>query len=48
VLVFLFAALPPEYLRLQAFEERLNRRIVVAVAFAIHRWPLAVGLQFFW
>jgi len=31
--------LAPEHLGLQAFEERFNSRIVIAIAFARHRGP---------
>ena len=37
--------LAPDHLGFQAFEERLNRRIVVAVSFAAHRRTQAIGLQ---
>jgi hypothetical protein len=37
--------LTPDHLGLQQFEERLDRCVVVAVAFAAHRWPQALGQQ---
>ena len=37
--------LTPDQLRLQRFEERFKRGVVVAVAFATHRWQQALGLQ---
>ena len=37
--------LPPDQFRLQRFEERLDRRIVVTITLAAHRRTQAVGLQ---
>ena len=37
--------LPPDQFRFQAFEERLDGGVIVAITRATHRWPQAIGLQ---
>jgi len=40
-------ALPPDEFRLQGFEERLDRGVIITISFAAHRRTQAVGLQLF-
>ena len=37
--------LPPDRFGLQAFEERLDGGVIVAITLSAHRWLQAVGLQ---
>jgi hypothetical protein len=37
--------LPPDQLRFEAFEERFDRSVIIAIALAAHRRTQAMGLQ---